>query len=219
MLASDIIKPGMPHLLLTDKVSLALQLMDDNDVQHLPVLTEDKYAGLLNKNDIETVKKSTLLTALKQDLIHLSVYRSQHFLTVIKLAAENNLSLVPVINEENELQGSVPYSQMIQILVQFVSAEDPGGIIVIETEKHNYSFGELSRLVETNDAYITQLNTSINVITGMLTITLKINKTEISDIISTLQRYDYSIKYYFGEEHYENELKENYNLLMTYLRM
>ncbi len=42
---------------------------------------------------------------------------------------------------------------------------------------------------------------------------------EISDIIATLQRYDYIIRYYFGEEEYENELKENYDLLMAYLNI
>jgi len=89
----------------------------------------------------------------------------------------------------------------------------------LEMDKRNFSFGEISRLVETNDAYITQLNTSNDAASGMLTVTIKINKVEISDIVSTLQRYEYSIKFYFGEELYENELKENYDLLMTYLKI
>jgi hypothetical protein len=42
---------------------------------------------------------------------------------------------------------------------------------------------------------------------------------EISDIVATLQRYEYPIRYYFGEEEYENELRENYELLMTYLKI
>jgi len=50
-------------------------------------------------------------------------------------------------------------------------------------------------------------------------ITIKINKTEISDIVATFQRFDYNIRYYFGEEQYANELKENYNHLMNYLNI
>ena len=50
-------------------------------------------------------------------------------------------------------------------------------------------------------------------------VTLKINKLEISDIIATLQRYDYSVIHYFGEEQYENELKNNYDHLMNYLNI
>ena len=86
-------------------------------------------------------------------------------------------------------------------------------------EKRDFSLGQLSRLIETNDAFITQLNTSVNSLTGLTEVTIKINKNEISDIIATLQRYDYSIKHYFGEEDYENELKENYEHLMAYLKM
>jgi hypothetical protein len=102
---------------------------------------------------------------------------------------------------------------------RFTGAEEPGGIIVMEMDKRNFSFGEMSRLVETNDAYITQINTYIDNTTGLLQVTVKVNRSEISDIIATFQRYDYTIRYYFGEENFQNELRENYDLLMTYLKM
>ena len=50
-------------------------------------------------------------------------------------------------------------------------------------------------------------------------VTIRINKLEISDIISTFQRYEYKIKYYFGEEMYENELRSNYDNLMHFLKI
>ena len=77
----------------------------------------------------------------------------------------------------------------------------------------------MNRLVETNDAYITQLNTYTEPDTGLVVITLKVNKIEISDIVATFQRYDFVVRYYFGEETYANELKENYNHLLSYLNM
>ena len=49
--------------------------------------------------------------------------------------------------------------------------------------------------------------------------TLKLNKIEISDIVATFQRYEYIVRYFFGEEEYANELKENYNHLISYLNM
>jgi hypothetical protein len=86
-------------------------------------------------------------------------------------------------------------------------------------ERKSYSFGEISRLIETNDAYITQCNTSFESETGLLIVTIKINKVEVSDILSTFQRYEYSIRYFVGEELYENELRYNYDHLMTYLKI
>ena len=92
-------------------------------------------------------------------------------------------------------------------------------VVVLETEKRNFSFGELSRLVETNDAYITQLNTYTEAGTGLVVITIKINKIEVSDIVATFQRYDYVVRHFYGEEEYANELKENYQHLLSYLNM
>lgn len=94
-----------------------------------------------------------------------------------------------------------------------------GALVVIEMEPHQLSISELSKLVETNDAHITQFNTSIHPDTGMLLATLRINKQEISDIVATLQRYDYHVVFFSGEEHYENELRRNYQHLMNFLTM
>jgi len=96
---------------------------------------------------------------------------------------------------------------------------DIGGIIVLEMDKVSFSFSEISKLVETNDAQITQLNTYTDTYSGNFYITLRINKLEISDIVATFQRYEYQVKYYFGEELYENELRNNYDHLMNYLNI
>ncbi|MBL7752335.1 MAG: CBS domain-containing protein, partial [Chitinophagaceae bacterium] len=89
----------------------------------------------------------------------------------------------------------------------------------LEMEPRAYSFSEISRLVESNDAQITQLNTYTDTVTGLMQVTLKINKMEVSDVVATLQRYDYTVRYSFGEEYYENELRSNYDNLMHYLKL
>jgi len=139
--------------------------------------------------------------------------------TALKLMADNELSLLPVVNEQSELTGVISSKELLRMVSRFVGNEDKGGIIVLESDKRNFSFGEISRLVETNDAYITQLNTHTEGDTGLLVITLKVNRIEISDIIATFQRYEYIVRFYFGQEEYANELKENYNHLISYLNM
>jgi Mg/Co/Ni transporter MgtE len=219
MLASQLIKSGFPVINLFDKVSLALQLMDEYDVQHFPVSSEEKFVGIICKDDLLDVDDNSLLASLESELLHISVKGEEHFLTALKLISNNELSLLPVISEQSELTGVIPVQEMLKVLSRFVGNDDKGGIIVLETEKRNFSFGEISRLVETNDAYITQLNTYAEGDTGMLLITIKVNKIEISDIIATFQRYEYTVRYFFGEEDYANELKENYNHLISYLNM
>ena len=108
---------------------------------------------------------------------------------------------------------------MLSVLSTYVGADTKGGIIVLEIEKRQYSFGEIVRLVETNDAYVTQLNTTTDPITGLMLVSIQLNRIEVSTIVATFQRYDYRVKYYFGEENYQNELQENYNHLLSYLNM
>ena len=140
-------------------------------------------------------------------------------MSALKLIAQFDLSLLPVINDQTELVGVILSKDLVKAVSLFLGIDEKGAVIVLETDKRNYSFGELSRLVETNDAYITQLNTYTEASSGLVVITIKINKIEVSDIVATFQRYDYVVRYFFGEEEYANELKENYHHLISYLNM
>lgn len=219
MLASQLINTHYPAINLFDKVSFALQLMEDFDVQHLPITNEEKFVGLVAKDDLLDADESALVASLEDQLIKKSVKTEEYFLAALKQLAENQLSLVAVVNEQQELLGVITITDLMRNISKFVGNDEPGGLIVLEVEKRNFSFGEISRLVETNDAYITQLNTYPETETGLVVVSIKINKPEVSDIVATFQRYDYQVRYYFGEELYTNELKENYTHLISYLNM
>ena len=219
MLASQLIQQTFPILHLTDKVGFALQLMDEYDVQHLPIINEEKFIGSVAKSDLLDEDESHQLVTLEDSFIKAAVKKEEFVLSALKVVTENELSVLPVVNDLGELQGTIATHTLLQNLSKFLGTDEPGGVIVLETERRNFSFGEISRLVETNDAYITQLNTYTETETGLVIVSIKINKVEISDILATFQRYDYVIRYYFGEEQFANELKENYNHLMTYLNL
>jgi acetoin utilization protein AcuB len=218
MLASQILETGLPALSVSDKVEFALQQMEDYEVFHLPVTSNDKFAGLIGKDELLEADESAVLGALQSSIIQTSVFPDDHIISILKCISRYEVSVVPVVTKTGELAGVVTEGKLLKQLSVFLNADEPGGMLVIEMDKRNFSFGELSRLIETNDAYITQLNTFTEA-SGNFIVTIKINKSEISDILATLQRYDYNIRYYFGEEDYENELKENYDLLMTYLNI
>jgi len=219
MLASQIIESGFPHLSMFDKVVFALDLMEDYDVLHLPVIVEEKFAGIISKDDLLDSDETAMLASLQSQFIQASVFPDEHFLSALKQASQFDISIIPVVNKDGEIQGIITQKKLVHSIAGFFNIEEPGGLVVIEMDKRNFSFGELSRLIETNDASITQLNSYIESTTGLFIVTIKVNKIEISDIIATLQRYEYSIRYYFGEEDYENELRKNYDLLMTYLKI
>ncbi|MBY0480674.1 MAG: CBS domain-containing protein [Chitinophagaceae bacterium] len=219
MLAIQLVNTGFPTVNLHDSASLALQLMEDYDVQQLPVVNEDKYVGLITKSDLLDFSEEQTISTDTSLILVFSVKGDEHFLSVLKLASEKELSLIPVVNELGELLGVITVTDLLQQLSLFLGNHEPGGLIVLEISKRNFSFGEISRLVETNDALITQCNTFTEPESGLVIITLKINKIEVSAIVATFQRYEYTVRYYFGEESYTNELKENYNHLLAYLNV
>jgi CBS domain-containing protein len=220
MLTRELVSQTLPYLHLTDKVYQALQLMNDNQVTHLPVVEGDKFIGLISEDDLLiSDNDNDTLDSLQQSFASHSVKDNAHFLQAVQVAAENGLSVVPVVTAENELVGTVTYNDLLRFASGFMSLNEPGGLIVLEMESNQYSFNEISKIIETNDAQITQLNTSNDADTGMMQVTIRVNKPEISDIIASFQRYEYNVKYFFGEEQYTNELRSNYDNLMNYLKI
>jgi CBS domain-containing protein len=205
---------------LNDPVSQALDLMADFHVTHLPVVVEEKLAGLVSEEDLLNVENDeTLLIKLQASFSHITAHADAYFYEAVQLVNENGLTLIPVITKESEYAGSIIATDLLKHLGRVSGVNDPGGIIVLEMEKVSFSFAEISKLVETNDAQIIQLNTYTDGASGSFYIALRINKAEISDIVATFQRYEYQVKYYFGEELYENELRNNYDHLMNYLNI
>ena len=194
--------------------------MADFHVTHLPVVVEDKLAGLVNEDDLLNIEDdTTLLAQLQGGFSKAAAHAESYFFEAIQMVNESGLTIIPVIAGESEYVGSIIATDLLKQLGRSTGVTDSGGIIVLEMEKVSFSFSEISKLVETNDAQITQLNTWPDPHSGNFYITLRINKLEISDIVATFQRYEYQVKYYFGEELYENELRSNYDHLMNYLNI
>ena len=220
MLTGELQSQNLPYLHLQDQVQQALQLMNDNQVTHLAIVEGEKYVGIISEDELlHAGNEESDLNSLHTSFVNISVRNSEHFLKAFQMAAENGLSVVPVTDEENNIVGAITYSDLLKHASEFMNLKEPGGLIVLEVESNQYSFNEISKLVETNDAQITQLNSSNNHETGMMQVTIRINKPEVSDIVATFQRYEYNVKYYFGEELYANELRNNYDNLMNYLRI
>ncbi|MEO6539924.1 MAG: CBS domain-containing protein, partial [Ferruginibacter sp.] len=209
---------NIPRLRLKDSVSKALRLISDFRVTHLPVVKDDKFLGLISEDDLldqETPKMP--IEFMQEFFIQAAVRENEHFLNAVTCSNQIESTVVPVVNEENELMGVITTNDLLKTLGNFAGTNEIGGIIVLEMERSQFAISEISRLVESNEATILHLNTTVHAETGMLTVTLHINKKEISAIVATFERYEYDVIYYFGNENFENEIHSNYRHLMNYL--
>ena len=218
MLTIELISNNIPRLQLQDTVSKALQLMNDFRVTHLPVVAEEKYLGLVSEDDLLDAETDKMPIELMQEtFIYAAVHENEHFLNAVNCSKQFDTTVVPVINEEKELEGVITTNELLKALGNFAGVNEIGGIIVLEMERSQFAISEISRIVESNDATIYHLNTTIQPDTGMFTVTIHINKKEISAIVATFERYEFDVIYYFGNENFENEIHSNYRHLMNYL--
>lgn len=218
MLTIELINNSIPRLKLKDTVSKALRLITDFRVTHLPVVDEDKYLGLISEEDLLDQDQEKLPMELMQDFfVKVQVHDNEHFLNAVTCSNQFDTTVVPVVNDDNDLVGVITTNELLKTLGNFAGTNEIGGIIVLEMERSQFAISEISRIVESNDATILHLNTTVHAETGMLTVTLHINKKEISAIVATFERYDFDVIYYFGNENFENEIHSNYRHLMNYL--
>lgn len=218
MLTTELINNNIPQLHLQDTVSKALQLINDYRISHLPVVQEEKYLGLISEDDLLDADDDRLaIQALQEHFTIAFVKENEHFLNAVNCSNKYETSVVPVINEQSELVGVITVADLLKALGDFSGANEIGGIIVMEMERSQFAISEISRIVESNDAHILHLNTTVQPDTGMLTVTLHLNKKEIASIVSSFERYEYDVIYFFGDEKFENEIHVNYRHLMNYL--
>lgn len=220
MLNKELISASVPTLSPDDTILQALQLMGDYHISHLPVIDEEKYVGLVSEDELINAEQETgAIKTLQADFSKLSVNANRHVSEAVRLVNENAISLMPVTDNETNWVGAITLADLLKGMGKLNGVDEPGGIIVLEIDKKDFSFSQISKLVEANDAHIVQLNTTFDNALGTFLVTIKVNKLEVSAIVATFQRYDYVVKYYFGEELYENELKTNYDHLINYLNI
>ena len=219
MLVINLPFENLPPVKSSNTVYEVLQLMDQYQVQELPLIDGDEYKGLIREEALMEMDEDLELGSLQHYLLPMAVNTTDHFLKAVTMATTANLQVLPVVEPSGRFIGIISSNTLLKELGHFMQTNEPGAIIVLELEPAQYSFSEICRLVESNDAQITQLNTSAITDEGRMPVTIKLNKLEVSDIVATFQRYEYHVKHYFGEELYTNELKSNYENLMSYLNV
>lgn len=218
MLTIDLINNNIPRLQLQDTVVKALQLITDFRLTHLPVVSEDKFLGLISEDDLLDEEDDRLtIEFIQHNFIVASVPDNVHFLNAVNYSNQHESNIVPVISPLNDYVGVITSSDLLKTLGNFAGGNEIGGIIVLEMERSQFGISEISRIVESNDCTILHLNSTVHPDTGLLTVTLHLNKKEISSVVATFERYDYDVIYFYGNEKFENEIHSNYQHLMNYL--
>ncbi len=219
MLAKDLISDVIPALRTSDSGQKALYWMDIFRISHLPIVNNEDFLGLISDKDIydynmaeEPLGNHTL------SLFSPYVTEDQHVYEVIELASRLSLSIVPVLSNNSHYKGVITQNDLIHYFADFSALKEPGAIIILEMSIHDYSLSQISQIVESNDAKILSLYISSHSSSTRLELTLKINRSDLTSIIQTFTRYNYTIQSTFMDHDDMDSLYENrYDMFMKYL--
>ncbi len=222
MTAEELINPMIPPLKVDDKALQAINWMDKFRVTQLPVIENNLiYRGLISEDvlleDSDLEKEIGSFPLMLEE-----TYTSgkTHFYDIIKLALKHNLQLIAVVDEEKKFLGVVSVNETSAAIGQMFANQATGGIIVMSLKERDYSLAEISRLIESNDTKIlSSFVASDEYDSSLIKLTIKLNKTDLSRVIATLERFSYKIIAQFQEAELLSNDKERLDLLLRYLNI
>jgi len=217
VIAEKLISNTISPLFLSDKGKEAITMMNIFHVKHLPVVEDHKVLTLISEEFITQQDMDAPISDYELAPLTYAVNRKDHLFDIMSKMAENRLTVIPVIDDEDNYIGLITQEELLQFYGNSFSFKEPGSIIVLETTKRQYSLAEISSIIEAESgAILSSFLTSVEN-TEKVMITVKVNKHEISRITSALERYEYTIKATYTEQEYIDTLKDRYDLLMNYL--
>lgn len=219
MIAKEIVTTDILPLRPDDNCAQAMTMMSVYRVGDLPVVQGDELLGMISEEQAMSVDPDQKISdfSLTQNYVYVS--ENDHVFEILSKLAQCNLSVIPVLNEKEKYVGMITQEVLLKYYANTFSFTEPGSIIAIKINNREYSLSEMTRVIEMEggvimSSFITSLEGSDNIL-----VTLKIKQQEMGQIMSALERYDYDIHATFSEDKYESDLKNRYDMLMTYLNV
>jgi CBS domain-containing protein len=209
----------IPPLKATDDAHKAIVWMEEFRCIHMPVVENGKLLGFISEeiimesNDIEKKLKDFDLVG-KLCYVHMAA----HFYDILKVAADNKLQMVCVLDEEDIYTGVITIQDTLTSFAQTAAVQMPGAILVLSMNHNDYSLAEISRLIEENRARI--LSSIIKedpLDPGKIRLTLKLNEIDLSRIVATLERFNYRVIGRYQETKPMGTEKDRIDMLLRYL--
>jgi len=201
----------------TDSVESSLLFMHDWRVSDLPVVESLNILGFVDAKALSDAKaKATVQNFIVHHPIRI-ISKHTHFFDLVRIFSKSNATTLALVNDDQQFSGIISLQEVMNVYKQSALSQ-PGAIITLQMPSRNYTLTEVSRLVEMNDAKI--IHVHINQVAepeGQIEVSLKINTTQVKNIVSTFDRYSYLITGVFHAEQIQDESDHRFKILMNYL--
>ena len=220
MIAENLITTAVLPLQTSDTGKESLEVMENFNVRHLPIVNNRQLLGLISEDDILIHNIHEPIGSYELSLIKAYVKNNDHIYEVMRLLADHQLTVIPVTDDEGDYIGMVSLEDVLNYFAKTAAFSESGSIVVLEFQARSYSLAEIARIVEAENAVIlSTFVTSNPEDSSLVEVTVKINRQDIHNILSAFDRFGYEVKASFNEEEYLESLQERYDALMSYLNV
>jgi predicted transcriptional regulator len=220
MLAIDLLSDEIPPLKTSDTGTRALQWMDEFKISELPIVNNRQFLGLITESDIlDLSDPDEAIGNHKLSMEQAVVHQYEHVYEVISKMATHKLKIIPVLDDDTNYIGVISQQILLDNISKLAAMKDPGGILQLEMNVNDYSLSEISGIVESNGARILSSYVYTHLDSTKMDVTIKINQTDLSAIIQTFERYQYTISASFHKSEMESELRKKFEAFIHYLNM
>jgi acetoin utilization protein AcuB len=220
MLLRNYIIDTLPPLKTTDSAATALRWMAEFRQSHLPVISETGFAGMVCEKDLlKANKPDAPLNSLSIPFSRLYLNEYQHIFDAIKFAANHDLTIIPILNDKEQYLGLITIMDIIRALAEANSVQNPGGIVVLEVDKKEYTLGAITRIVEAEGAQILSANAVVGQNPDKVEVTLKINRVDLTRILAGFYRNNFEVLASYHQSEFQQDVQSRYDAFMNYLKM
>jgi acetoin utilization protein AcuB len=216
MIAKQYINENIPVLKPSDTVDEALLLLNDYKLSHLPFVSGSTFEGLFSEDLLLNYDNDFLLSEIQPISIEIVALENDPLIEVVRKAYLIDADVLPVLNSDQEFVGIIEKLSVYQNFIGSLAFHDLGGLLEINLKKKDYSLAEIARLIENESGKIISLYITTDENNEMV-LSLKLNITHISPVISALNRFGYEVISYHSSEPINNLEKDRFDLLMKYL--
>ncbi len=199
----------------------ALSIMNLFRVDDLPLVDNDKLIGIVSRSDILKNGFETKIKDYSLQTEMVSIHEDNHLFNIIDFFSNNKISLAPIVSEDGNYIASITKEDLFSNFGSIFTFSCPGSIIELSVPIIDYSLSKLSHIVESENVSIIGLMIDDgNPDNDLIEIMIKLNRKDISGVLSSLERHGYIINYAYGtDSHSKDLLKERYDALIHYLNV
>jgi len=214
----DYIINDVKPLNVNDYIKDAQLLFNQLTYSHIPLKKDEIYMGCISETDAHCFESDKLISEYLYTIEGFYARNNSPWLDVLESFAQNDTNIMPVLDEKNNYLGYYELNDIISLFNETPFFSELGGIIIVEKGYNDYSFSEISQIVESNNAkllgaFISKMENDV------VQITVKIGNSGLNDIIQTFRRYSYNIISGHEEDDFIKTLKDRSDYLNKYLNL